>query len=96
MHLNQLAALACVFGFTLRAVLHLRQRDAHFLRHHPHRFRKADLLALLDKLKNVAGLAAAKAMEELRVACTENDGVFSPWNGHSPTKFCPPAFLSRT
>ena len=65
MHFNQLAALDCVFGFALRAVLHFGQRNAHLLRHQPHRFRKADLLALLHKLKNVARLAAAKAMEKL-------------------------------
>ena len=65
MHFDQLAALASVLGFALRAVLHPGQRNTHLLRHQPHCLRKADLLPLLHKLKNVAGLAAAKAMEEL-------------------------------
>src|ERR1051326_5799134 len=65
MHLNQLAAFGCVFGFTLRAVLHPGQRNAHLFRDQPHRFRKANLLTFLHELKNVARFAAAEAMKEL-------------------------------
>jgi hypothetical protein len=65
MHLDQPPAALRVFRFALRAVLHLGQRNAHLLRDQPYRFRKADLLPLLHKLKNVAGLTAAKAMKKL-------------------------------
>src|SRR5579871_4562210 len=67
--------------------------ECHLFRHQTHRLRKADLLPLLHKLKNVAGFAAAKAMEELpRGVHGERRRLFSMKRAQA-NKILPTGFL---
>ena len=56
---------------------------------------KLEVLDVAQEPDRVAALAAAEAVVQ---AClegeTQNDGVFSVWNGHSPTTRSCPAFFS--
>jgi hypothetical protein len=49
----------------------------------------------MTKLKMSPPLPQPKHFHVSRAGVTVNDGVFSPWNGHSPLKEAP-AFLSWT
>src|SRR5208337_5399642 len=49
----------------------------------------------ITKLKTSPPLPQPKQWKICLTGCTANDGVFSPWNGHSPVKFFP-LFFKRT
>ena len=59
------------------------------------RLRERQAVALHDEAEDVSTQPAAKDLQPLAHGVTTNDGVFSPWKGHSPLNIVP-AFFSVT